>query len=331
MIMKGYLRFLANRQNAFALAIVGIFILVASAAPLIAPPTGRNSDPAFTITGRPSDRAPHPPSKAAPLGTLPGQINIFYTLVWGARTALRFGLIVTLSTALFGVMFGALSGLSGSLLSRLAIGITDAFLATPVIAGIVLFKQLQLIVLENAGLGGWLFFGVEIFDDPELLSQLHPLTAFFARLDPVMLALILFSWMPYTRIMHAVVLDVRQAEFMDAARALGASNARLILCHLIPNTISPAIVLAARDIGALVLFQATFTFIGLGGGSEWGQLLVLGRNFIIGPGGNLFRYWWVFMPATLVLVLFGIGWNLLGDGLNEWLNPRERQGLNLLE
>jgi peptide/nickel transport system permease protein len=84
------------------------------------------------------------------------------------------------------------------------------------------------------------------------------------------------------------------------------------------------IVLVARDVGGMVLLQATFTFIGLGGNSLWGMLLVRGRDWILGPGGNILTFWWVFMPATLALVLFGVGWNLLGDGLNEVLNPRTR-------
>jgi peptide/nickel transport system permease protein len=315
--MKGIRRFFTVRLNVLAVVIVSSFFLIAAAAPLLAP-KGRNPNPAYTVTGRYSDRVPHPPNMAAPLGTMPGQVNIYYTLVWGTRTALRFGMVVTICAALFGVLVGSLSGFSGGLFSRLAIRVTDAFLAIPVIVGIVLFTQLQVNALESAGLEASIEAAVD------LKERLSPPGAWFVQLDPVMLSLILFSWMPYTRIMHAVVLNVQHAGFMDAARALGASNTQLILRHLIPNTISPAIVLAARDIGALVLLQATFTFIGLGGGSEWGNLLVMGRNYIIGPGGNIFRYWWVFIPATVVLILFGIGWNLLGDGLNDWLNPRER-------
>jgi peptide/nickel transport system permease protein len=73
-----------------------------------------------------------------------------------------------------------------------------------------------------------------------------------------------------------------------------------------------------------VLLQATFSFIGLGGGSPWGDLLASGRDWIIGPGGNPLKYWWVFIPATAALMAFGIAWNLLGDVVNEWLNPRTR-------
>jgi peptide/nickel transport system permease protein len=60
----------------------------------------------------------------------------------------------------------------------------------------------------------------------------------------------------------------------------------------------------------------------MGGRSIWGEMLSDGRSWVIGPGGNIFVFWWVFLPATLALILFGVGWNLLGDGLNDWLNPR---------
>jgi ABC-type dipeptide/oligopeptide/nickel transport system permease subunit len=72
----------------------------------------------------------------------------------------------------------------------------------------------------------------------------------------------------------------------------------------------------------MVLLQATLTFIGIDAGSDWGLLLAVGRRYIIGPIDSPLAYWWVFIPLTATLVLFGLGWNLLGDGLNDWLNPR---------
>jgi len=118
---------------------------------------------------------------------------------------------------------------------------------------------------------------------------------------------------------------VKQAEYVVAAQALGAGHGRIILRHLVPNTISPAIILLAKDIGGLVLLQAAFTFIGIGGSSEWGQLLAYSRRYVIGPRGDIFTYWWTFLPVTIVIILFGVGWNLLGDGLSDWLNPRSVQ------
>jgi peptide/nickel transport system permease protein len=127
--------------------------------------------------------------------------------------------------------------------------------------------------------------------------------------------------MPYSRMINAIVITLKNTEFIQAARALGANPFRVIFRHLIPNSISPAIVLAARDIGNVVLFQATLTFIRIGGNSPWGELLSMGRNWVIGPNGNLFKYWWVFVPATLAVLLFGIAWNIIGDGLSDAMNP----------
>ena len=143
-----------------------------------------------------------------------------------------------------------------------------------------------------------------------------------SNIDSIMISLILFSWMPYARLINAMVLQVKQAEFIEAARALGAPNRRIIWRHLLPNAISPAIVLAARDVGGMVILASAFTFIGLGGKIAWGVVLVGGRDYVLGLGGNPFTYWWVFLPISLALILFGISWNLLGDGLNDLLNPR---------
>jgi len=95
-----------------------------------------------------------------------------------------------------------------------------------------------------------------------------------------------------------------------------------MLRHLLPNAIAPAVVLVARDVGAMVILESAFTFIGMGGNTEWGVLLVTGRDYVIGMGGNPLAYWWTFLPVSLALVFFGVGWNLLGDGLNTMLNPR---------
>jgi peptide/nickel transport system permease protein len=138
-----------------------------------------------------------------------------------------------------------------------------------------------------------------------------------------MLTLILFSWMPYARIINATTLRLRQVDFIQASRALGASKIRIIFRHLLPNIISPAIVLMARDFGGMVVLSAAFTFIGISGSSPWGAIIGVGRDWIIGPGGNPFVYWWTYVPATLALLFFGIGWNLIGDGLNSMLTTRQ--------
>jgi peptide/nickel transport system permease protein len=127
--------------------------------------------------------------------------------------------------------------------------------------------------------------------------------------------------MPYARLTSARISQLKQSEYVEAARSLGMRRSRIIRRHLLPNALPPLIVLAARDMGAMVILASAFTFIGLGASTEWGTLLVVGRDYVIGLGGNPLAYWWVFVPATLALILFGIGWNLLGDGLNSVLDP----------
>jgi peptide/nickel transport system permease protein len=143
-----------------------------------------------------------------------------------------------------------------------------------------------------------------------------------SKANPIMLALILFSWMPYARLVNTTISQSKHTEYVAAARALGASEGRILFRHLLPNSISPAIILIARDIGGMVVLASAFTFIGFGGDIAWAIVLVSSRDFVIGLGGNPFVYWWSFVPVALALTLFAGGWNLLGDGLNAALDPR---------
>jgi peptide/nickel transport system permease protein len=302
--VRTWRRFFSHWQGWLGVLLVGSFIALAVLAPHLAPPTDPANPSDFKIIGRKTDRIPHPPSEQAPLGTASGQIDVFYSVVWGTRAALRFGLIVAGSAATIGVLVGAVSGYAGGRGSAITLRITDAFLAFPVLAGVWLF---QLVMLPLLGA------------DPT------PVMAFLAEsnITPVMVALIAFSWMPYARLINTGITRLKTAEFVLASQSLGAGRRRLIFRHLLPNSISPAIVLLARDIGGMVILEAAFVFIGLSSGGPWAEMLVNNRNWIIGIAGNPLTYWWVYLPPTIALILFGIGWNLLGDGLNDALNPRD--------
>ncbi len=166
-------------------------------------------------------------------------------------------------------------------------------------------------------MGGMIYISPQVGKIIEVPTSLVGIQAFLQRSDPLLISLILFSWMPFTRLVNTLVITLKRTDFVQAARALGAGPFWIIRRHLMPHTIAPVLVLAARDVGAVVIFQATLTFIGIGGNSTWGRILSIGRNWVIGPGGNLFAYWWVFMPATLAVIFFGVVWNLLADGINE--------------
>jgi peptide/nickel transport system permease protein len=315
-----------RRQNLVGLIIVAAFIAVAAAAPWLAPVDDPNFPSPFKSTGQFLDRQPRPPSSKNPLGTIPQiqmlprvgiapgqdaayQWDVLHTLIWGVRSALRFGLTVTFLTAFLGVLLGAVSGYLGGWSDRLLMRTTDAFLAFPSIAAVWLLEQAIFSKLVSP-------FGlpVELNMWQQLLVDLE--------IDSVMVALILFSWMPYARLTNAMVVRLKRADYVIAAQAMGARGWRIIWHHLLPNAIGPAVVLAARDVGGMVITACAFIFIGIGGYVPWGIMLVSGRDYVIGLGGNPFAYWWTFVPISLALILFGIGWNLLGDGLNTLLNPR---------
>jgi peptide/nickel transport system permease protein len=308
-------RFLADRQNWIGLGIAGFFIVIALAAPVLSPPEGTNIFDAFLkrsteTVGRPS--SPQPPNQDHPLGTLPEGWDVYHALIWGARSAIRLGLIVALGSATLGTVIGAVGGYVGGSLNQFVLWATDSFIAFPTIAGVVLIRSLLGASTASGPATG-----------PPSPIQWLVLTL---SLDPVMITLILFYWTRYARLINANVARMKELPYIQASKALGASSGRVLLRHLIPNAISPAIVLIATDIGSAVILAATFTFVGLGGNLPWGEILVLGRDWIIGPGGNPFVYWWTFVPASLALILFGIGWNVLGDGLNAVLEPRTARG-----
>ncbi len=162
--------------------LIGLFVFAAVAAPLLAPPSDPEHPENARIVGRALDRMPRPPSAEAPLGTGPGQIDVYYQIVWGARSALRFGLITASLTALLGVLIGAISGYAGGWTDIVLMRFTDAFLTFPVIAGVWLFRQ----TFPMEG------FGIELSPLQMVVIKL--------KLSPVMIGLILFSWMNYARL-----------------------------------------------------------------------------------------------------------------------------------
>lgn len=317
--MRRIRRFFSHWQNWIAFALILGFVFVAIAAPTISPEDPKSPGP-FKRVGRATEGRPLPPDEKAVLGMLPRGQDVLHPLVWGSRDALKFGLIVTFLTAFFGILYGALAGLIGGRAGGFMMNISDSFLAVPVIAGVVFLQQLWATTI--AAMGGMYYLHPTLGQVIEVVGPMTPIVWLFERINPLMLSLIVLSWMPYARMVHSTVILLARTDFIQAARALGGSSWWVIRKHLIPNSIAPTLVLAARDIGGVVLLQATFTFIGIGGDSIWGSMLAQGRNWVIGPGGSLLTYWWVFLPPTIAVMLFGIAWNMLGDGLNDALDPQ---------
>ncbi len=314
-------RFFSQWQNWLGLLIVAAFVFMALFAPLLSP---ENPDKQESVS-QPFLRVPQPPGPGVPLGSLPDQTSVFHVLVWGSRDALKFGVIVTAIIFFFGTLIGTIAAFLGGRANTLLMSTTDIFLAFPVIAGVVLFNQLNNVMLMNllqtteyAGLP------LEAIQRLGIEETLTPLLSSFVSINPSAIAFSLFLWVPYARVMNASVMRLKRVEFVLAAKVSGVRNFRVMIRHLIPNAIAPVMVMAAKDVGALVVLQTTFSFIGLGDSTPWAYALLSGRDWIYSPKG-IVTYWWVFLPVTIALILFGIGWNLLGDGLIDAKNPRSVQ------
>jgi peptide/nickel transport system permease protein len=292
--------------------IVLAFLVIAIAAPVIAPPADPESPETLPRDG--FGPFPEPPNPSHPLGLMSDKYDVFYGLIWGTRVAFRFGLIVTLIRALTGVVLGLVAGYYGGLADAVLMRITDAFLAFPVIVPVMVMLALFGHVSYESAEGRPIFL-----PDP--------------REQTVIVALILFGWMSYARLIRGNVLAEREKDYMKAARATGVRKQRILFRHLLPNATHGLFVLMASDVGAVVVLIAAFTFIGLIGATfgkemqaDWGQMLAASRNWIVGSPAGAFEYWYTYLPASAAIVLFSIGWNLIGDGLRDVFDPRTRRG-----
>jgi peptide/nickel transport system permease protein len=281
---------LRNPVSIAGFILVTCFAFVALFAPLLAPP----ADPAqpYQIPRDGFRPEPQPPSAAHPFGTTQGQYDLYYGVIWGTRTAFEVGLIVTGVTVVIGGTLGALTAFLGGRIDEIFQRIVELFLAFPFL----------LAALTLATILG-----------PKIRNGL--LTA--------MIALIVFGWPSYARIIRGDVLAVKEREYVLAARALGVSELRTLFRHIIPNAMYSLLVVASLDIGTYVLTFAALSFLGLGateGYADWGQLLSYARNWI----PVLSTYWYIVVFPGIALLLFVLGWNLIGDAFRDALDPKMR-------
>ena len=307
-IIKGLMK---TPASIIGFALIGLFILIAIFAPVIAPPVGK--DP-YKIPRDGFSGEPKPPGtewkRNKPdvpfwyktvtgkddwvhlLGTAQGQYDIFYGIIWGTRTAFRTGFIVVVSTVLIGIIIGSIAAYYGKWVDNLIMRIVDVFMTVP-------FIMMALI----------------------MAAVLTPVIG--RSLIPAILALITFGWMGYARIIRGDILSVKQRDFVLAAKVSGVKDGRILFRHILPNAIFPTMVLASLGIGDVVLSFAALSFLGIGteiGYADWGQVLSFARNWITSLG----EYWYIVVYPGLILVFFVMGWNLVGDALRDVLDPRMR-------
>ena len=146
-------------------------------------------------------------------------------------------------------------------------------------------------------------------------------------LDKVMVAMTVFSWMGPARLIRGNILQVKEEQFVLAAKALGVSDFSIIIRHVLPNTIFPVLIQASMRMGSLVITAAALSFLGVGapqGYADWGALLNYARNWMLGGQGEALKYWYMTVFPGAAMVLFVLAWNLVGDALRDAFDPRLR-------
>lgn len=272
------------RQSPLSLIGLGIVVILVALA-LVGPffvPYPKDASGAVHI----SDKL-LPPSAAHWFGTDHVGRDILTRLVVGARISLLAGVTVIIMAVAIGTLLGAIAGFYGGWIENVIMRVTDVFLTIP---------DLILAMAFAAALG------------PGLRN--------------VMIAVSLVWWPGYCRLVRGNVIALRNAQFAEAAQALGSSKARVLFRHILPNAFPTVLVKASMDVGFAVLTTASLGFIGLGTQPptpDWGQMVSEGRKYIRDA-------WWYSTFPGLAILLTVMATNLLGDGLRDILDPRSRGG-----
>ena len=302
-----------NPLSIAGLIIVGSFILIAAFAPALAPPVKVASDP-YLIPRDGFGPEPKPPGtvwkRDVPpvpawfktvtgedewihlMGTTSGQFDIYYGVIWGTRIAIFAGVMVTSTTVAIGLIVGSLAGFYGGWLDDLLMRFVEIVMAFPFLLAAL---TLSSILVPRFGRGIW----------------------------PPMIALIAFGWTRYARVIRGEILSAKEREYVLAARVVGAKDVHLIIRHILPNTIYPILVLASFRLGDAVLSFAALSFLGVGtqiGYADWGQIISFARDWIL----SLHTHWYIIVFPSVALLVFSLGWNLIGDALRDILDPKLR-------
>lgn len=282
--------FLRNKIAVVGLVIVILMIFAAVFAEQIAPHEPNRINAALRLS---------PPSLQNWLGTDHFGRDIFSRLVYGARTSLVIAFIAQSVAIIIGITLGMVSGWYGGLLDDFIMRLTDAVFAIP---GLV-FLIVWVAVIDPQNIIFFDFFS-SLGLSPKQIS--------------IFFALGLIGWPADARMMRSQVLSIKEREYIVAARAMGASGFRIMLRHLLPNAIAPSIVLASLGIAGAILAESTLSFLGLGvqiPNPSWGTMVDEGRNYFTNA------WWYAIFPGATIMITV-LGFNFVGDGLRDALDPR---------
>jgi peptide/nickel transport system permease protein len=291
-------RFKEDRLAFVGLGFIAVLILLALAAPLIAKLAGHGPNELFQQEMTDEFGLPKGPNGEFIFGADTVGRDAFVRVIYGARTSLLVAIVATGIATLIGVTLGTIAGFFGGVVDTVVSRTIDVILSMPL-----------------------LLFAIGIAAACGATKQGCVAGLVKPGLALVIFIIAAFSWPYIARIVRGQVLSIREKEFIEAGRALGASNARLMFREVLPNLVAPIIVYATLIIPANILFEAALSFLGVGVPQNipsWGRMLADGARVIEVA-------WWLMVFPGLFLLFTTLAFNLVGDGLRDALDPRTRR------
>jgi peptide/nickel transport system permease protein len=270
--------FLAKLTNNKLASLGALVVLALFVVSWLAPVISPHDPDKINVTSR--FKAPGTPGH--PLGTDSLGRDVLSRMIWGARISLKVGFVAVGLSTIIGLILGAFAGYHGGLIDSIVMRFCDLMLCFP-----SMFLILAVIAIL----------------EPSIWN--------------VMIVIGLTSWMGVARLVRAEMLSLKNRDFALAARALGASDFRIVWRHLLPNAMGPVLVSATLGVAGAILVESSLSFLGLGvqpPTPTWGSILSEGKNY-------LERAWWLSLYPGLAILITVLSYNLLGEGLREALNP----------
>ena len=307
---QAWLQALRFRRN--HLAMLGLFITLALILTAIFAPWLAPHDPITQIL---ADRLQPPLTPGHLLGTDDFGRDILSRILYGSRITLYIVGLVILTAPVAGLIIGTVAGYFGGWVDAVLMRITDIFLAFP-----KLILALALVAVLGKGMENAVLMRItDIFlAFPKLILALALVAVLGKGMENAVLAIALTSWPPYARVARAETLTVRNSDYIAAVRLQGAGATRIIWGHVMPMCLPSVIIRVTLDMAGIILTAAGLGFLGLGvqpPDPEWGVMISAGRKF-------LFEQWWVATMPGLAIFLVSLGFNLMGDGLRDVLDPK---------
>jgi ABC-type dipeptide/oligopeptide/nickel transport system permease subunit len=293
-------RLVRDRAAMVALVVVILVVLFAILAPVVAWLTGHPPNTQYQ-NGLSADGLPEPPSSQFLLGTDSLGRDLLVRIAYGARVSLIIGVVATMLAVAIGAIVGLLAGYFGGLVDTLLSRLLDVMLAIPFLLFAISLASVVSITPIHIG--------------PIALHQ---------GIGIVIIVIGIFSWSTVARIVRGQVLAIRQREYIEAARSLGASSWRILLIDVVPNVVPTIIVYASLLIPLSIVAEATLSYLGVGippPMADWGAMIADSQQYYL-------EAWWYALFPSLALLITTVAFNVLGDGIRDAFDPRATRLIN---